>query len=177
MKRLTTRDLVLCAFFTALIAVFSWLSIPVGPVPVNLALLGVLLSGSVLGSRGAILSIGAYLLLGLAGVPVFASFRAGAAALLGPSGGYLVGYLPAAVLAGLKSRARARFHRAALGLRMLAGILVCYTLGTLWFMFTAGYPAEETLALSVLPFIPGDIAKLLLAVFLTDPLCGALRKL
>ena len=97
-----TRILAACAVTTALLAVMSWvaLPLPVSPVPVTLQTLGVYLAGGLLGPRWGAVAVVAYLLLGLCGVPVFAGAEAGPGVFVGPKGGYLVGFLPAAALAG-----------------------------------------------------------------------------
>ena len=174
MKKGDTRRLVFCALFTALIAVFSQLQLPVGPVPVSLATLGVMLCGLLLGWRYGALAVGAYILLGAVGVPVFAGFQGGAGRLLGPTGGYIVGYLFYALLAGLNfPRLQERFWgRCVL---LLLGTAVCYGLGTAWFVKTSGRTLAESLSLCVLPFLPGDAAKIALAAFLTPRLRKALK--
>lgn len=174
MKKGDTRRLVFCALFTALIAVFSQLQLPVGPVPVSLATLGVMLCGLLLGWRYGVLAVGAYILLGAVGVPVFAGFQGGAGRLLGPTGGYIVGYLFYALLAGLNlPRLQERFWgRCVL---LLLGTAVCYGLGTAWFVHISGRTLAESLSLCVVPFLPGDAAKILLAAFLTPRLRKAMR--
>ena len=174
MKKADTRRLVFCALFTALIAVFSQLQLPIGPVPVSLATLGVMLCGLLLGWRFGALAVGAYILLGAVGVPVFAGFQGGVGRIAGPTGGYIVGYLFYALLAGLEiPRLQERF----LGrcILLLLGTAVCYGLGTSWFMYTAGRTLSESLALCVIPFLPGDAVKIALASFLTPRLRKALR--
>ncbi len=174
MKKEDTRRLVFCALFTALIAVFSQLQLPVGPVPVSLATLGVMLCGLLLGWRYGALAVGAYILLGAVGVPVFAGFQGGAGRLLGPTGGYIVGYLFYALLAGLNlPRLQERFWgRCVL---LLLGTAVCYGLGTAWFVHISGRTLAESLSLCVVPFLPGDAAKIALAAFLTPRLRKALK--
>ena len=176
MKKNDTYSLILCAVFAALTAVLSWISVPIGPVPINLALLAVLLCGAVLGPVRALISVTVYILLGAVGVPVFAGFRAGIGALLGPTGGYIIGYLPAAFLASLRlpgKTARPVLFRC---LFMLLGVLSCYLIGTLWFMHLSGYDAGKALSLCVLPFIPGDAVKIAAASLLTGRLQKIIRR-
>lgn len=174
MKMTDTRRLVFCALFTALIVILSQLQVPVGPVPVSLATLGVMLCGLLLGWRYGALAVGAYILLGAVGVPVFAGFQGGAGRLLGPTGGYILGYLFYALIAGLSiPRLQERFWgRCVL---LLGGTAVCYGLGTAWFMQTSGRTLAESLTLCVIPFLPGDAAKIALAAFLTPRLRKAMR--
>ena len=98
-----TSYMALCGLFAALMAICSLISIPLGftPVPVNLATLGVFLAGGLLGKKYGTISIAVYVLLGAVGVPVFAGFRGGLSVLVGPTGGYIIGYVAAAFLVGL----------------------------------------------------------------------------
>ncbi len=98
-----TTALVLCGVFAALMAVCSFITIPLGftPIPVNLATLGVFLTGGILGKKYGSISLTVYILLGAAGIPVFAGFKGGLGVLVGPTGGYIIGYLAAAFLTGL----------------------------------------------------------------------------
>ena len=98
-----TSYMALCGLFAALMAICSFISIPLGftPVPVNLATLGVFLAGGLLGKKYGTVSIAVYVLLGAVGVPVFAGFKGGVGVLAGPTGGYIIGYIAAAFLVGL----------------------------------------------------------------------------
>lgn len=173
MKAFPVRPLVFCALFAALIAVCAWITIPIGPVPISLATFAVMLCGLILGWKYGAIAVAVYILLGLVGVPVFANFRA-AEALLGPTGGYIVGYLPYALLAGLSvPRLQTRmWGRCAL---LLGGTACCYALGTLWFMHATGRTLAESLGLCVLPFLPGDAAKIALSAFLAPRLRKAIK--
>ena len=174
MKKADTRGLVFCALFTALIVILSQIQLPIGPVPVSLATLGVMLCGLLLGWRWGVLAVGAYILLGAVGVPVFAGFQGGAGRLVGPTGGYIVGYLFYALLSGLNiPPLQERFWGRCI--LLLWGTAVCYGLGTAWFTYMSGRTLAESLSLCVIPFLPGDAAKIALASFLTPRLRKALR--
>ena len=122
------KGLVMGALMTALLAVSSQIAIPIQPVPINLALLAVYLAAFLQNGRGALISVGVYQLLGAAGLPVFANFKAGLPVLVGPTGGYLMGYLfAAAVITTLKPWAKAFWQRCLL---MVLGLLACYVPGT-----------------------------------------------
>ncbi len=176
MKRMRVRGMVFCALFAALIGVCAQVQLPLpGMVPVSLATLGVMMSGLLLGARGGGMAVLVYLLLGAAGVPVFAGFKGGLAVLAGPTGGYLTGYLPCAVLSGLalpglQKRFGGRCLLAALG------AAACIAAGTAWFMHVTGRTLGESLAACVVPFLPGDAAKILLAAFLSPRLRKALQQ-
>ena len=173
MKKMTTRMLVFCALFAALTAVCAWIAIPIGPVPISLATFAVMMCGLLLGWKYGVIAIAVYILLGLAGVPVFANFKA-ASALMGPTGGYIIGYLPYALLAGLAvPRLQEKFFgRCVL---LVLGTIACYFLGTAWFIHATGRSLAESIGLCVLPFLPGDAAKILLSAFLAPRLRKALK--
>lgn len=163
-----TRSVILMAELTALTAICSQiiLPLPFTPIPINFAMLAVLLSGGLLGAKRAALCMGAYLLLGSFGVPVFAAMKSGPGILLGPTGGFLTGYLAAAFLTGLLARNSGRRISRYI-LPMTAGVLACYALGTSWFVFLTGRSVLEALVLCVLPFIPGDALKIAVAALLS----------
>ena len=166
--------MVYAALFAALIAVFAQIHLPIEPVPISLATFGVMMCGLLLGWKWGAAAVAVYLLLGAVGVPVFASFRGGLAALTGVTGGYLIGYLPYAVLAGWNApKLRESFWGRCLLLAL--GTIVCYTLGTAWFMALSGRSLADSLTLCVLPFLPGDAAKILLSAFLAPRLWKALK--
>lgn len=163
--KLTIRKMANIAIFAALVAVFSQISIPIGPVPINLALLAVFAAGGMLSAAEAVFAVLLFLALGGAGLPVFAGFNAGLGALAGPTGGYLIGYLPAAFLAGVFCKEHRSFARYALG--MLLGLAACYILGTAWFVISAKAEIWHALSICVFPFLPGDAVKIALAAFLS----------
>jgi biotin transport system substrate-specific component len=126
----TTREITYAALFTGLIAMGAFVALPVGPVPFTLQVLFVLLAGMVLGPRFGVLSVLAYLLLGLV-APVYAAGASGFAALFGPTGGYLWGFVLAALVTGLVSQAGAPILPRLVGAGLL-GLVPIYVLGTLW---------------------------------------------
>ena len=176
MKGMQAREIVYCALVSALIAVFAQIQVPLpGLVPLSLATFGIMMAGHLLGWKYGLLAVGAYVLLGAAGVPVFAGFKGGLAALTGPTGGYIIGYLPYAALAGLPVKKGQDSFWGRCGLLAL-GAVTCYALGTAWFMYTAGRTLAESMGLCVLPFLPGDAAKTALASFLAPRLRKAMGR-
>ena len=113
-------------------------------------------------------------LLALAGMPVLAGFAGGPAAVFGPTGGFVAGYILAAWLEGRLMR-RAIFSARRLALAILTGTAACYALGLLWFMASSGSALVSALSVCVLPFLPGDLLKILLAVRLCQRLQKPLR--
>ena len=165
MRNTLTRQLVLAALFAALTAVCSQIQIPLPMIPINLALFAVHLCGALLGAKWGALSMAVYALLGAVGVPVFAGFGSGPAVLFGKTGGYILGYILCAAIVGLLSR-RLGFTFPKLCLSMVIGVAVCYVFGTAWFMVISGLNLATSLSYCVLPFLPGDAVKILLAAFL-----------
>ena len=177
-RRLTAKDLSYIAMGVALIAVCSWISIPL-PVPITLQTFAICLITAVLGLRLGLWAVVVYILLGAAGLPVFSGFRSGIGTLLGTTGGYIIGFVFTALAVGLGVK---RFGRKPplLALFMAIGILLCYTFGTAWFVLvytrTSGAIGVLTaLSLCVFPYLLPDAVKILLAVPLTGRLHSLLK--
>jgi biotin transport system substrate-specific component len=150
---------------TGLIAVGAYISIPLpaSPVPVVLQNFFVLLAGVSLGPLWGSLSVLVYLGIGAIGLPVFAGGAGGLAVFAGPTGGYLVGFLPAALLAGLISHfAEPKLWKDALA--AATGALAIYALGLPWLKVATGLDWPGTLAAGLLPFVVGDVLKVIAAV-------------
>ncbi|NLD19440.1 MAG: biotin transporter BioY [Clostridiales bacterium] len=166
-----TTCLILCGIFAAITAICSFVTIPLGftPVPVNLGTLAVFLAGGLLGPKYGPLSQLVYILVGAVGVPVFAGFRGGFGVLMGPTGGYIIGYIAATLIIGLLLDRLwdERRNLMLCALSMALGLIVCYALGTAWFIISTGSNVEAALVSCILPFIPGDIIKIIVATILT----------
>lgn len=152
----TLRFSILAALFAAATAVLAQIQLPIGPVPFNLAVLGAFLAGMLLPPLWALASMGLYLGLGLIGIPVFAGFMGGPAVIFGKTGGYVLGYFCIALLTALAARS-GRFLPTIAG--MTAGLILCYALGTAWFMVITGANLAAALTWCVVPFIVPDICK------------------
>ena len=150
------------AVMTAVICILAPLSVPVGPVPVSLATLVILFAVYILGMKRALSAVLLYLLVGLAGVPVFSGYSSGPAKLLGPTGGYLIGYIPMTVIAGLiiDKHYKNRIISAA---GMITATAVLYLIGTVWLAYSANMSFNAALMAGVVPFIPLDCVKILIA--------------
>ena len=174
--RTGTLSLSSCALMSALLCVCAQLMIPFPGVPVNMALFAVHLAALLLGPGRAAASTLVYLALGACGAPVFAGFASGPAALLGPTGGFLLSYPLCALLTGFLSR-----HESCSALRAfaaaLAGTLACGFIGISWFMFNTGAVPSEAFFLWWLTYLPGDLLKILLAVMLWRRLRAPLRRI
>lgn len=152
------REMTRCAVFTAALAVCAWLSIPFGDQAISLQSFGVFLALGLLGGRGGTVSVLVYLLLGAAGAPVFSGIRGGISVLLGPTGGYLWGFLAAAVLYWALEQHLCPWLNMALGMEL------CYTCGTIWYylMFAPG-AVWPVLLTCVAPYLLPDALKIFLA--------------
>lgn len=171
-----TGRLAAAALMSAMTAVCAQIQIPLPAVPISLALFAVLLCGALLEPRVSLLAMGAYVLLGAAGLPVYAGFLAGPSVLFGPTGGFLFGYALCAPAVGLLLR-RLGFTRKGLVLSMIAAAALCYVSGLLWFIAVTGSGLRAALAACVLPFLPGDALKIALASSLALRLKKALPHL
>lgn len=167
-RLMTTRQMTLSALLIAVTVVCSQIQIPL-VVPINLGLFAVYLTGALLGGKYGTLTIVTYVLCGALGLPVFAGFAGGPAALVGKTGGYILGYILAAAIVGFGSeRGKAGFWP--LCGYMFLGMLACYAFGTMWFMVLTGLDLWTSMLYCVLPFIPGDLMKIALAAFITGQL-------
>jgi biotin transport system substrate-specific component len=163
------RMTVFASLFAALIAAGAFIAIPIGPVPIVLQNLFVLLAGLLLPAGWAVASVGVYLLAGCLGLPVFAGGIGGIGRLFGPTGGYLLGYLPAVWLVSTISR---RFGQKMAGdvAAAVIGSLVVYALGVTGLALVTGMPAAKAIAFGMYPFLIGDAVKIAAAVALAKTL-------
>ena len=174
----TTRDMVYCAMFAVLIAVCSWISIP-ATVPFTLQTFGIFVTVGILGGKRGSVSVLIYLLLGAVGIPVFAGFKGGIGALLGTTGGYIIGFLFSALITwGMEVLLGKKLW--VLAVSMVLGLLACYAFGTIWFMVvyarTSGAIGLMTaLGWCVFPFILPDVIKIALALVLSKRLAKLIR--
>lgn len=169
-KIFSLSDIVRCACMTALIAVCSWITVPIIPqIPFTMQTFAVFFALEFAGGKCATVSALVYLALGAVGAPVFSGFRGGVGHLVGPTGGYIVGFLiSCAVFWVFEKRAKknAPLHIAVAALSMIS----CYALGTVWFMIQTGTPFGASLAKCVVPYIAPDAVKIALAAFLASRL-------
>lgn len=164
---MTTKRMTRIALCAALLAPCAWLSVPTQP-PFTMQTFGVFLTLLLLGAKDGTIAIGLYILLGALGVPVFSGFNGGMGALMGPTGGYIVGFLLICLIFGLLCGKGAGLWLKALAL--LLGLAVCYAFGTLWFVKVYGdmkgpIGTLSALSMCVFPFIVPDLAKLALALW------------
>lgn len=168
------RRNVLTALLAAALCVMAPLAVPLGPVPVTLATLGVYLAAGLLGPWRGAAAVGLYLLLGAVGVPVFAGFTAGFPVLFGVTGGYLWGYLLCVVVAGALSR---RGRSALLPLWLTCGAVALYAAGTLWYMVQSRVGLGGAVLVGVVPCLLGELVKIAVASALIWSLRGRVERL
>lgn len=153
------RPMVNTALFAALISLGAFIAIPIGPVPIVLQNMFVLLAGLILGPAWGLACVGVYLLTGLAGLPVFAGGTSGIGKLFGPTGGYLLGYLPAVLVTGvLSSRLGKRWGGDILA--AAAGSAIVYAAGVPWLKVAFSLSWEKAVAAGMVPFLLGDAIKI-----------------
>ena len=176
--RSKTYDMAYIAIFAVLMAICSWISIPMA-VPFTLQTFGVFMAVGVLGGKRGTLAVLIYILLGAVGVPVFAGFSGGIGVLLNTTGGYIVGFLfSALVMWGMETLwGKKPVVQIA---SMLVGLIVCYALGTIWFMVvyarnTGAVGLGTVLGWCVIPFIIPDLVKIALALLLSRRLAKIIK--
>jgi len=162
-----TNQMALISLMTAILCIMAPFSIllPFSPVPLSLGTLAIYFCVLVLGLKKGTLSILLYLLLGLVGLPVFSGFTGGIGKLLGPTGGYIVGYVLLALVCGFfVDHFPTRKGFCLIG--MFLGTALCYLFGTLWLSYQASLTFSQAFVTAVIPFLPGDIIKIALALLI-----------
>lgn len=168
MEKSKIYEMAACAMVAAIICIFAPMSVPIGPIPISLTNLVLYFAIFILSTRGTVISFGIYMLLGIVGLPIFSGYAGGIAKVAGPTGGYLVGFFPMIIIMGLVYNKLACDKKIAVNIGitvigMIIGTLVAYALGTLWFVFQMECTWEYAMSVCVIPFIPFDLAKIVLA--------------
>ncbi|MBR3288869.1 MAG: biotin transporter BioY [Lachnospiraceae bacterium] len=164
-NNLGIKKIVSIALMTAVICVLSpfAIAIPMSPVPITLTTFAIYLTAIILGGVDGLISVIVYVLLGFAGAPVFIGFTGGALKVLGPTGGYIIGYIFLAIVEGaFVERARGS---AMIFVGMLLGTIVLYIFGTIWLMRQSVSTIVAAFIAGVVPFVIGDIVKMIVALF------------
>ncbi|MCL2018679.1 MAG: biotin transporter BioY [Oscillospiraceae bacterium] len=178
--KFSTRNICLIGIFAAVIAVMAQISFPLpGGIPVTLQTFAIMLAGIVLGARKGAVAVLVYVLLGAVGAPVFAGFGGGLGIIVGRTGGFIVTFpllaLCAGIGEGMYSRGRA-IGKVWLFSWLAVGVLVNYLFGLLWFSHITSFDLLTSLSYCIVPFIPGDALKLILAAVAGRQLKTALLK-
>lgn len=172
-----TKTMVIIALMAAVTCILGPLSlaIPISPVPISLTNLAVYFTVYVLDRKRGTISYLLYLLIGLVGVPVFSAFTGGPGKLFGPTGGYLIGFIFMAYICGFfidKWPSKLYMHF----IGMVLGTAVCYLFGTVWLAYQAGMGFYAALGAGVIPFIPGDLVKIVIAIIAGPVIRKQLRR-
>lgn len=174
---MNTRNLTTIGLSTAVLCILGPLSLvlPFSPVPISLGTLGVMLISIILDAKSSMLCTTLYLLLGLAGLPVFTGFMGGVGKLLGPTGGYMLGYL---FLAYIGSKLAKKWHPSFLlqAFGFFIGMVFCYLFGTIWLMLQMQLDIVGALWTGVIPYIPFDIGKIFASLLLGRRMQARIRR-
>ena len=175
MQHTKIRSMVIIGLNSAILCILGPLSLPIGPVPISLTNLVIYFSLYLLGAKQGTLSYLIYVLLGLVGLPVFSGFSGGPGKLLGPTGGYIIGFFFLCILSGKWiEQSKGKLYPSIFA--MLLGTLICYFFGTLWLSLSAHMDLWTSCTAGVLPFIPGDFIKILIAAILGPQLNSLVKK-
>ena len=180
MKNSKTKDMIICALMAAVMCVISPFTIPIGPIPVSLGVLGVLLTAVILGWKRGTIATAVYLLLGLVGLPVFTGFRGGLAVFAGPTGGYAYSFIIMAFITGFVSdkliHSRPAVRYGIVFAACAVSAVICDALGTIHYMAVTDTQLKAALVACFYPFIPIDIAKSAVATLLGLKVRSILRR-
>lgn len=174
--KISTKSIAFTALLAAMICVISPWTIPMAPVPLSLGSFAVYVASCLLDKKHGTVAVVAFISLGAFGVPVFTGFRGGFAAVAGPTGGYIIGYIFCALIIGLIVDALEK-HIWAYPVAMVAGTAALYAFGTVWYMIYAGVGLVPALLACVVPFLIGDAIKITAATLLCFKLRFLLKKL
>lgn len=172
-----TKEMTLVGLMTAVLCILGPLSIPipVSAVPISFTNFVIFLSIYLLGMRQGTICLLIYLALGTAGLPVFSGFSGGLGKIAGPTGGYLIGFIFLALIQGILMKLFSGKNIAAAA-GMIVGMTVCYLFGTVWLALQMNLSLESALLLGVLPYLPGDAAKIIVASLIGPKLRASVRK-
>ena len=167
-----TKNMVMCGLFAAILCCCAAITIvlPFTAIPITFQVLAVSVAGAVMGKKYGALSVIIYTLIGFCGLPVFSGMKGGVTALAGPTGGFIIGFIPEAFVTGLivalivKKEDKILVKNIKIFFAMIVGLVVLYAFGTVQFMFMAKISVLKALTLAVIPFVPLDVAKIVVAV-------------
>lgn len=158
------KDMTYIALMAAILCVVAPIIIPLpfSPIPLSLATFIIYLLSVVIGAKKAVIAVIIYIIIGAVGVPVFSGYGAGLQKIVGPTGGYMLGYIACALASGyFADKFESKIYMYAIG--MVLGTAICYTLGTLWMSYSTGMKFVEALFAGVIPFLIGDVIKIVVA--------------
>jgi biotin transport system substrate-specific component len=169
------RQMAIIGVITAVICILGPLSIPIGVVPITFTNLAIYFALYTLGMRKGTLSYIIYMLIGLAGLPVFSGFSGGLPKLVGPTGGYIIGFIFMALIGGcFIDKFWDKWYLSLVG--MVIGTAICYLFGTVWLAYQAHMSLGAAFSVGVIPFIMGDMIKILIAALVGPQIRKGLMK-
>lgn len=168
-------EMVTIALLAAIICILAPLSIPIGPVPISLTNLVLYFFVIIVGTKDTSIAFIIYCLLGMVGLPVFSGFSGGLGKLVGPTGGYIIGFLPMIIVMGLYIEKHRKNYIMNI-IVMEASTWIPYLLGTAWLSYSAKMPFAAALSAGVLPFIAEDLVKMVLAALVAPQIYASLKK-
>lgn len=171
---MNTKRMIYISLCTAVLSIVSPFSIPLpfSPVPFTLSLLAIFVISAILEPKDACIAVVLYMLLGMVGLPIFSGFQGGIQKLVGPTGGYLIGYLAIVFCASFAYRLKGSRIYYIFG--MLLGTVICYIFGSIWLSHQAGLTLMQALFMGVIPYIPADVIKLTAAAVVAPELVNRL---
>ena len=165
-----TKKLVYTALMAGLLCICSPITVTIGAIPLSLSSFAVYICAVLLGTCMGSVAVGVFVSLGAVGLPVFSGFVGGFSVIAGPTGGYIIGYIPCTFIVAYTVRAFGKKNWA-YPLGMMLGTAVLYTIGTLWYSFVTSADPFTALCVCVLPFVLGDALKIAVASFICNRLC------
>ena len=175
-KTITIKKMAIVSLMTAILCILSPISVPVfiSPVPISLGVLAIYLTAYVLEPVEALISVVIFLLLGVFGLPVFSGYSGGIGKILGPTGGYIIGFLFTVYASSVFIHLKKGIAFDIIG--MIIGLGICYFLGTMWFSLQQGKGFIASLLLCVVPFLIGDAIKIAIAAIIGPEISKRLNK-
>lgn len=161
--------MVFTAICAAMICILAPISVPIGAIPISLGTFAIYFSAALLGGKRGTAAVIVYILIGMVGLPVFTEMRGGIAVLFGATGGYIIGYIPLALLTGVFSDIKSKLNWT-MPVGMVLGTAALYTFGTAWFMIMSGSGLKAALMACVVPFLAFDAGKMVISTMLAVPL-------
>ncbi|NLK96544.1 biotin transporter BioY [Defluviitalea saccharophila] len=161
-KKSNVYKMAIIGVMAAITCILGPLSIPIGLVPISFTNLVIYIALYTLGMKKGTISYIIYMLIGFIGLPVFSNFSGGPSKLLGPTGGYIIGFIFMALIAGFFiDYFFEKWYLCFIG--MVLGTVVCYGIGTAWLAYQTNMQFQAALGVGVIPFIPGDLAKIVIS--------------
>ena len=162
------KEITLTAIFSAILCLFSIITFPIGAVPVSLATFGVMVIASFTKPKCATLSVLVYIILGCVGLPIFSSFGSGPSVIFGARGGYILSYPIMAAVISIISQKNKKHRKTMLLFSYVISLVVCYSVGSVWYCAITQIPFKKAVLVTILPFIIPDFVKIFAAIIMVS---------